>query len=298
MSAVVGAATGWLLFAGLVLTVGASAARWLIVPRAFAPGGDRERMVVTAGRMGLAGAAVLPVAMALVFHRQLTEFRDPFATWSEDATLLLRDTEWGTTFVVAAAAAVATLLVWGFIARGRAWAWLAAPPLATGLSAYPALSGHASGTGELTALTVPSDTAHVLAAGVWVGGLAFVLYADARSRRDRGGSELPRLVPAFSPVAVLSVGVLILTGTVASWAQLDGLAALTGTTYGRLLLGKLGLVAVVMGLGLLNWKRLTPVLATPEGPAALRRSASLELFLAQLVLLVTAVLVRTSPLGH
>jgi putative copper export protein len=298
LNVVVEAATGWLLFTGLVLTVGASAARWLLVPRVFAPGGDRDRMVVAAGRMGLAGAAVLPVAMALVFHRQMKEFRDPFATWSEDATLLLRDTDWGATFLLAAGAAVATLVVWGFIARGRAWAWFAAPPLAAGLSTYPALSGHASGTGALTALTVPADAAHVLAAGVWVGGLAFVLYADACSRRHRGGSELPRLVPAYSPLAVLSVGVLLLTGAVASWAQLEGLAALTGTAYGRLLLGKLGIVAAVMGLGLRNWKRLTPLLATPEGPAALRRSASLELLLAQVVLLVTAVLVRTSPLGH
>jgi copper transport protein len=248
--------------------------------------------------MGLLGALTLPVALALVFHRQLTEFRDPFATWTGDATLLLRGTEWGGTFLLAAGAAVTLAVVWVSVVRGRGWAWLAAIPFTAGLSVYPALSGHASGTGDLSLLTIPADAAHVLAAGAWVGGLAFVLYADARSRRQRGGSELPRLVPAYSPVAVVSVGTLIVTGTVGSWVQLDGLAALTGTAYGRLLLGKLGLVAIVMVLGLRNWKRLTPALATPEGPAALRHSATLELVLAQLVLVVTAILVRTSPLGH
>lgn len=298
MDSVVGAATGWLLFTGLVLTAGATAARWLVIPGAYGPGAERDRSIAAAARLGLAGALTLPVAMALVFRRQLLEFRDPFATWTEDATLLLRDTEWGGTFLLAAGATALLAIVWGFVAGGRGWAWIAATPLAAGLSAYPALSGHASGTGDLSRFTVPADTMHVLAAGAWVGGLAFVLYADARSRRERGGSELPRLVPAYSPVAVVSVGVLGLTGVFASWAQLDGLAALAGTTYGRLLVGKLALVAVVMVLGLRNWKRLTPTLATPEGPAALRRSAMLELAIAQLVLLVTAVLVRTSPLGH
>ena len=200
--------------------------------------------------------------------------------------------------VLAAGGSLAALVVWALVSRARAWAWIVAPPLAAGLSAYPALSGHASGTGDLTWITVPADTAHVLAAGVWVGGLAFVLYADRRARGSGGASELTRLVPAYSPVAVGSVGMLILTGVVGSWAQLEGLAALTATPYGRLLLAKLALVAAVMGLGLRNWKRLTPALASPEGPAALRRSAALELALAQLVLLVTAVLVRTSPLGH
>ena len=293
-----GAATGWLLFAGLVLMVGASAARWLVIPRAFGPGDDRDRVIASAARMGLAGALLLPVAMALVFHRQLAEFRDPFATLGEDASLLLRATEWGSTFVMAAGVSLAAVAVWIFIARARAWGWLVAPPLAIGLSAYPALSGHASGTGDLTGITIPADTAHVLAAGVWVGGLAFLLYADRRSRQALGAIDLPRLVSAYSPVAVGSVGVLLLTGVVGSWAQLEGLAALTTTPYGRILLGKLALVAAVMGLGLRNWKRLTPVLGTSEGPAALRRSATIELALAQLVLLVTAVLVRTSPLGH
>ena len=63
-------------------------------------------------------------------------------------------------------------------------------------------------------------------------------------------------------------------------------------------MGKLVLVAVVLGLGALNYRRLAPRLGSSAGDRALRRSAAWELVVANLVLVVTAVLVRTSPLGH
>ena len=135
-----------------------------------------------------------------------------------------------------------------------------------------------------------------------MGGLATVLLLDRRWRRrgPRGGmnSILPVLVPLFSPVAMVSVGLLILTGTFASWQHLPTLGALWASGYGRLLFFKVGLVTAVLGLGAWNWKRLTPILSRPEGPPSLARIAALELGISTLVLLVTAVLVRSSPLGH
>jgi putative copper export protein len=58
------------------------------------------------------------------------------------------------------------------------------------------------------------------------------------------------------------------------------------------------LVGAVLGLGALNWKRLTPKLGEAGGNDALRRAATTELLLAQVVLLVTAILVRMSPMDH
>ena len=50
-------------------------------------------------RLGRMGGVTLPVALSLVFLRQLQEFRDPFASWTEDAQLLALGTNWGTTWI-------------------------------------------------------------------------------------------------------------------------------------------------------------------------------------------------------
>ncbi len=131
-----------------------------------------------------------------------------------------------------------------------------------------------------------------------MGGLLFVLYAERGWSVRRGPdaeSLLPRLVPAFSPLAVVCVVTLGVTGVMAAWIHVPTLSALATSPYGRRLSLKLALVAGVGGLGLVNWRKLTPRLAEHGGRNALRRAATWELVLAQAVLLVTAILVRTAP---
>ena len=67
------------------------------------------------------------------------------------------------------------------------------------------------------------------------------------------------MVNAFSPLALLSVAVLLVTGAFAAWEQLGSLAALFTSRYGRTLLVKLGAVAAVAASGALNWRVLRPV---------------------------------------
>ena len=304
MTSLLSAVTGWLLFAALVTAVGSLAARWLVIPRASFETDTNlddasEFLTGAAGRMGLLGASLLPVAVGLVFIRQLLEFRDPFVPWTEDASLLLGGTAWGRTWLGAAGASVAAVIALGLVRWRARGAWFASTLIVIALAAFPALTGHASGATELRSATVAADTLHVLAAGTWMGGLGFVLYAERGWRvRSGGRSLLPSLVPAFSPIAIGSVATLVATGTLASWIHLGGIGALATTTYGRILGLKLLLVLAVMVLGAVNWKRLTPRLGELTGQDALRRAASRELLIAQLVLLVTAILVRTSPMDH
>jgi copper transport protein len=110
-------------------------------------------------------------------------------------------------------------------------------------------------------------------------------------------SLLPRLIPSFSRVAMVSVGVLLVTGGLASFRELDHIADLWTSSYGRLLSIKLGLAALVLGLGGLNWRRITPLLGLESGQRSMRRSATTEFVLANAILLVTALLVRTSHGG-
>lgn len=289
--------TGWMLFGGLTLVLGAVGTRWLILPRRpLRDGPFVGELVAGTARVATLGATVLFVGVLFFFVRQLLEFRDPFSAWSDEATLLL-GTPWGRTWLRACAGA-GLLTVGCAVATRHAVGWWLATPLALALGAFPALTGHAAATERYTALFVAADTVHVWAAGAWIGGLAMIVWLERRSGRlGREGSLLPELVPAFSPVAVVSVGVLVGTGTLATIEHLDSWSLLVTTSWGRLLTAKLALVGVVLLLGGRNFRVLTPRLGTDHGDRAMRRSAMTELVVAQIVLIVTALLVRTSPMG-
>lgn len=305
MTALFSAATGWLLYCALTLVTGSVAIRWIVLPRVGRPSGpEPEWYLARSAAAGRWGAAALLLALALFFVRQLLEFRDPFVPWQEDAELLLTATPWGRTWLLGAAGAGAATVAFLFAGRGRRWAWWLATPLVLALGAFPAFTGHAAGQESLRTLALAADTLHVLGAGGWIGGLAIVLLLEGWWRRRSGqdppvdapASLLPVLVPVFSPLAIVCVGTLVVTGLFTSWLHLDGLGALTSTRYGRILLGKLLLVAAVLGMGALNWRRLTPRLGEPGGTETLRRAAATEWVVAQAVLLVTAILVRTAPM--
>ena len=281
--------TNVILFIGLGLGLGAVATRWWILP----PG--RADLDEPTARIGSHAAWLLLLALILVFARQLIEFRDPFSPWRDEGLLLL-GTAWGRTWLYGAAGALALVVASRALVAGRRAAGAVTSVLVLAMGTFPALTGHAN-AGDLRPFTLAADVVHVWAMGAWIGGLAAVLLLERAHRRrsTASGSLLRDLIPRFSRVAMVSVGALSLTGLFASWVHVDGFGALLDTTYGRWLLLKLGLVGVVLGLGAINFRRLTPRLDTPEGPAAMRRSAAVELAVAGLVVVVTAVLVRTSP---
>lgn len=287
-------AAGWPLFGALTLLVGVVGARWW-VPDGVLRGDDgASRPLGLLRRVGVAACALLVAALLAVFIRQLLEFRDPFAPWTEDARLLL-STRWGgvwTTAWVASVAAGAAFLVSG---RWDRWGWGLATALVAGLTVFPALTGHASSGETGGPVMIVLDALHVWAAGCWIGGLLLVLLLDWSASRAGGSSLLPLLVPRFSRVATASVLILLGTGVAASLALVESPGDLITTTYGRTLSLKLVLVAGVLVLGAVNARVWTPRLDADSGTRALRRTAGAELLLGQLVLIVTAILIRTSP---
>jgi putative copper export protein len=283
--------TNLTLFTGLALALGALAARWWIVPA------DRAVLLRPSARLGLVAGGLLVVALVAVFARQLIEFRDPFSPWSDEARLLL-GTGWGGVWRWGMGAALILPVAFLAAARGKGMGWVVATVVTIGLGVFPALTGHAA-AGDLRLVTLPADALHVLAMGLWIGGLAVVLLLDRGNGGEReaaGESLLPVLIPRFSPLALGSVGVLVVSGLIGSWVHLESIGALFTTPYGRLLGLKVTLAAGVFLLGAVNFRRLLPRLSDAGGSAALRRSATREVALAVLVLAVTAVLVRTSPL--
>lgn len=138
---------------------------------------------------------------------------------------------------------------------------------------------------------------HVLAAGLWIGTL-FVLVTAGLSAllrnettRERRGVIAADLVNGFSPLALTMGAVVVLFGVITAWRHLHVLSNLWSTPYGITLIVKLVFVATVFVLGAWNWRRQRPLLGSEPAAAAIRRSATAELTVAGVVLVITAVLV-------
>jgi putative copper export protein len=149
-------------------------------------------------------------------------------------------------------------------------------------------------TGRWAALVNP---VHVLAGGLWIGTL-FVLVTAGLSAllknettRERRGVIAADLVNGFSPLALTMGAVVVLFGVITAWRHLHVLSNLWSTPYGITLIVKLVFVGTVFALGAWNWRRQRPMLGSEPAAAAIRRSATAELTVAGVVLVITALLV-------
>ncbi|MET9884623.1 copper resistance protein CopC [Streptomyces sp. NPDC006430] len=145
--------------------------------------------------------------------------------------------------------------------------------VAGGIAATWALSEHAS-TGIQPGIAMPADILHLLAVAAWLGGLTALLIALHKV------PDIEReAVQRFSRVAFVSVLVLAVTGVYQSWRQVGSWSALTGTSYGQLLLVKVGLVAVLIGIAYVSrsWTaRLTEAPVGKPTKVARQRDVSRE----------------------
>jgi copper transport protein len=139
------------------------------------------------------------------------------------------------TVLVAAALAVVTPVA----------AWPLAALLAAVAVVAEAASGHAAGT-TVPVLAAASFGVHLVAAGVWV----VALLAAARSAQP-----LRTALKPFTRWAVAAAAVVAGTGTVNTVVELESPGQLLTTGYGRAVLGKILLFAVMVALGALHYRR-------------------------------------------
>lgn len=256
-------------YAGVLLLVG------VLVAAALGADGARRLGAVAAGAAGVAavGAAVLVVTQtALAAGRPLLD-----SVGLVDDTLATRTGALGGMRVAVATTVIPLALMWRLYSR-RPLLWLIGAAAAV-LAVLPALSGHAW-TSSSRAIAVAVAAGHVVATGMWIGGLTVVLAA-------RGGAVANRLA-RFSPVAAWALAVTVVTGAASGWLQTKSLDAATSTFYGRLLLVKVAVVALIALAGFVVRRQLGRT-----GDA--RRIVMAELGLAAVVLAVTAVVVNQPP---
>ena len=180
----------------------------------------------------------------------------------------------------------------------------------------PVLVGHTQTVSPMWAMFA-LDLAHLFTGAFWIGGVLGLISMFAASPSTRHGARpaapadqdspeasagARRLVAAvsrFSRYAVWSVALLAASGTVMGVLIVGSLDSLFTSTYGVLLLGKLGVVAIVVVLAAVNRYAVLPKLAGGQPPkrqlSRLRRTLVAEAALLAAVVAVTGVLTNTSP---
>jgi copper transport protein len=133
---------------------------------------------------------------------------------------------------------------------------------------YSMVSHSASGAGKFW--SVASDFTHLAAAAGWLGALVMLIPLVRWSRREMQGAQrfllLANVLDRFSIIAGLSVFVILATGAFNGLAEMPNADAMIHTTYGKVLLAKLALLAPLLAVAGLNAYILKPrLVAAIEG---------------------------------
>jgi len=186
-------------------------------------------------------------------------------------------------------------------ARGEALA------LATLALALASASSHAAAIAPGTLWAVAFDATHLVGTALWVGGLAALALLLRAASREDGSDARPFAVLAarrFSRAALIVMLLLIASGALNAVAQVETIAALAGTTHGRLLLAKLVVLVPILVLAAINRTRILPALSAPSvlvGRSAMRRLAAfvgLEAALALVLIALAAAMTLSTPARH
>ncbi|MBJ8340838.1 copper resistance protein CopC/CopD [Antrihabitans sp. YC3-6] len=256
----------WLLFTGVAVSLGGLlAARFTSSARAENSALPTVRSWTVAGALiGLAGVAGL--AFALVVYAGTVA-----ALWQGRSGLVL---------IVEAIGFVLAITLTSI--RGRTWpaAALLIVVAAEGVRSHANLAAPGWGA-VLTGI-------HLAAAAIWVGALLHTVRAVVAWRHQRAAVRW--VLAGYIALAMWTFVVVITTGAVTALLLIP-IADVVTTSYGRVLLIKLGLVAVASGLAFVARLALRSGQRTDKAPTVLRA----ENIVLVVVLAASAVRVSTPP---
>lgn len=285
------------LYASLLVVVGASALRWLLLPRVSAELGAHRISLIeqSSARVALlASVCALGSCVLRLWTHTVAAFS--FADASlENIKVIALQSRWGQGWKVQLTAAL-ILTIACAITWQRREAWPVATLAALVFTFTIPLLGHAAGNIFREAL----DGVHVLAAGVWLGTLAVVLVVPMPNVKPDSGARVSGqhvrllILRNFWPIALPSAATAAAAGVVAAYLYVGMFSNLWTTAYGRILLLKVALVGAIGGCGFVNWRRLKRMIPYETGSLAI---IVLEAALAVAVVLVTALLTETAHPG-
>jgi copper transport protein len=276
----------WFYFLSLALLVGGLGFRLLVARRPL----PARFFAVT----GVGAFATLNVGIAAFLLRAEDALQLPFGRLLYGDLSPIARTRFGTAFIAMTLgfALVTALLFLAWLTGREVLLWPAFL-LGLGFASGLSLSGHSAADAGSSWKSEVADWAHLSAATLWIGGLVQLVVVVWPLVPDLRRSAFL----AFSRLATVCVGVLLLAGVYLAILRLPQLSDLWTTGYGQILLVKIALVGLALAWGGLH--RLVAVPAVSKGGVLPRLRASLlgESMVGMSVLLVAAVLVNGNPPG-
>lgn len=213
------------------------------------------------------------------------------------------DTDFGMIWEIRMGITVVLLAIW-FLLENKTAASAKKQILVLGLSlaliATTTAIGHGAASEQVAAMTI--DYAHNLIASVWIGGVVFFgfILIPAFAKLDKSKKDLASLlmIPRFSSVIIISLGIVIITGPTLLWFLSDDIPTLSQSYYGWLILGKIAVGSAMIALGGYNqFKIQRPAEKSLDSTPVhqkLKRSLRTEAILGIVLLGIVALLTNTS----
>jgi len=262
-------------FAAMMLLEGAIVFHFLIaVPILRAADGEElralRRLLTWTVWLGLLVGVVSGAAWLVLLAGRIRDLAPAEALSQGVAWTVLTQTRFGETWQVRSilAVLVAASMFAGNRGSPNSERWGGAIPIILAVSLIGALAwaGHGAATPDAIGnVQLTADVLHLVAAGIWIGGLlplTAILMIARRAGDVRSLAIAAEATRRFSILGTFSVLTLLVSGMINTYVLAGSVPALVGTPYGRLLLIKIGLFIGMVSIAAYNRQSLTPRLAS------------------------------------
>ena len=176
-------------------------------------------------------------------------------TWRlEVSPLDVIQTTFGTTWLTRMILTIIMIGIWFWIERKNKVSVKSQVPMlivALILIATTTMMGHGASTEMAPPIIL--DYVHNLLSSIWIGGVIFfgfiILPAITKLDYDVRDKITASLIPRFSAMIIIALGVLIITGPTLLWFLDSNVGSLTGSTYGKLILAKIAIASAMIAFG-------------------------------------------------
>lgn len=287
----------------IIVLVGATAFHFLVWRKASLPLGPvrtaaEEKMFALVSKAGLWSSIglLLLVGPRAAGVASLLDSRYPLR--NRIGALVLRS-EWGYGLAAIVIAGALSLVGFFAVSRRRQWGWSVVLLGILSLAIGCGLQGHPADAFSKLTLAPIFDGLHAIGVGGWLGSFFFLVAAErmvpahtASPWTDPLGAMLERYFRASGSMA----SAVLLTGLFSSATHLTGFDDISGSQYGRVLAGKVGIVVILMAFNEFHRRHAERQARTTERPQ-LVHTMRFQAGLIMLVLALTVLLVDATPPG-
>ncbi len=163
-------------------------------------------------------------------------------------------TTFGSSWIIRMVITVVLLGIWFWLDRKKKMTEKNQSPmlvLSLLLIGTSSMIGHGAASGEMSAFVL--DYIHNLVAAIWIGGIiyfSFILLPTFSSLENVVNEKMSLvMIPRFSIVFVIAVGIVIITGPTLMWLLESNVGLITESIYGKLIIAKIVIAAIMVVLG-------------------------------------------------